>query len=65
MATYFNCSKEFIKVKADMNEALNTAYSTTGQDYPSKDWADDVNLLGALPSGMTRAQYMTLINGGA
>lgn len=63
MATYFNCSKEFIKVKADMNAALNTAYSTTGQDYPSSSWADDVNYLGALPSGMTREQYLSLIGG--
>lgn len=63
MATYFNCSKEFIKVKADMNTALNTAYSTTGTDYPSKNWADDVNYLGALPPGMTREQYLSLIGG--
>lgn len=63
MATFFNCSKEFIKVKADMNTALNTAYATTGTDYPSKNWADDVNYLGALPSGMTREQYLSLIGG--
>lgn len=63
MATYFNCSKEFIKVKADMNTALNTAYSTTGTDYPSSGWADDINYLGALPSGMTREQYLSLIGG--
>ena len=63
MATFFKSSAEFGKVKADMNQALNIAYSTSEVDYPSKNWADDTNLLGVLPVGMTREQYMTLIGG--
>lgn len=65
MTTFFKGSDKFAKVKADMNTALNQAYSTSSVDYLSKDWATDTNLLGPLPSGMTREQYESLINGGA
>ena len=65
MTTFFKGSDKFAKVKADMNTALNQVYSTSSVDYLSKDWAADTNLLGPLPSGMTREQYESLINGGA
>ena len=35
-------------LKTEMNTVLNKKFGTTGQDYPTEDWPDDVNLLGLL-----------------
>ena len=36
-------------VKTDMNSVLNKKFGTSGQTYPPKEWAEDVNLMGLLP----------------
>lgn len=36
-------------LKTEMNSVLNKKFGTTGQNYPPKQWPDDVNLLGPLP----------------
>mgnify|MGYP007110305921 CR=1 FL=1 len=38
-------------LKNAMNAVLNKKFGTTGQNYPPKQWPDDVNLLGPLPEG--------------
>lgn len=35
-------------LKTEMNTVLNKKFGTTGQDYPTEDWPEDVNLLGLL-----------------
>ena len=36
-------------LKNAMNAVFNKKFGTSGQDYPPKQWPDDVNLLGPLP----------------
>jgi len=36
-------------LKSDMDAVLNKKLGTTGQSYPSSDWAKDVNIMGLLP----------------
>lgn len=36
-------------LKSAMNSVLNKKFGTTSQNYPPKEWPDDVNLLGPLP----------------
>ena len=36
-------------LKTSMNSVLNKKFGTSGQNYPPKNWPDDVNLLGPLP----------------
>lgn len=36
-------------LKNGMNAVLNKKFGTSGQNYPPKQWPDDVNLLGPLP----------------
>lgn len=37
------------QLQTDMDAVLNKKFGTTGQTYPSTDWADDVNIMGLLP----------------
>lgn len=38
-------------LKNAMNAVFNKKFGTSGQNYPPKQWPDDVNLLGPLPEG--------------
>ena len=38
-----------VSLKNGMNAVLNKKFGTSGQNYPSNGWPDDVNLLGPLP----------------
>lgn len=49
MAKYVKANTDFGKIKEGMNEALNSAFSTSGVDYHSREWADDIAILGAYP----------------
>lgn len=37
------------QLQTDMNTVFNKKFGTTGQSYPSTDWADNVNIMGLLP----------------
>lgn len=37
------------QLQTDMNTVFNKKFGTTGQSYPSTDWAKEVNLMGLLP----------------
>ena len=37
------------KLNSDMQAVLNKKMGTSGQTYPSSEWAEDVNLMGMLP----------------
>lgn len=50
-------------LKNAMNAVFNKKFGTTGQNYPPKQWPDDVNLLGPLPEGTATGSIATFSDG--
>lgn len=50
-------------LKSRMNAVLNKKFGTSGQNYPPKQWPDDVNLLGPLPEGTASGQIANFSDG--
>lgn len=50
-------------LKTDMNAVLNKKFGTSGQNYPPKQWPDDVNLLGPLPEKTVSGAIATFDDG--
>lgn len=50
-------------LKNAMNSVLNKKFGTSGQNYPPKQWPDDVNLLGPLPEGTASGSIANFSDG--
>jgi len=50
-------------LKSSMNAVLNKKFGTTGQNYPPKEWPDDVNLMGPLPEGTATGSVAVVTDG--
>lgn len=50
-------------LKNAMNAVFNKKFGTSGQNYPPKQWPDDVNLLGPLPEGTATGSIANLSDG--
>lgn len=51
MTAYFRCTGSIdAELVADMSAAFDEAFGTSGGSYPVKEWADDTNLLGPIPT---------------
>ena len=64
--TWFRCgggSGMPADLKNRMNAVLNKKFGTSGQNYPPKQWPDDVNLLGPLPEGTASGPIASFSDG--
>lgn len=52
-------------LKNAMNAVFNKKFGTSGQNYPPKQWPDDVNLLGPLPIVVSNKAPIVSFNDGA
>lgn len=50
-------------LKNAMNAVFNKKFGTSGQNYPPKQWPDDVNLLGPLPEGTATGSIANFSDG--
>lgn len=50
-------------LKNAMNAVFNKKFGTSGQNYPPKQWPDDVNLLGPLPEGTASGSIANFSDG--
>ena len=50
-------------LKNAMNAVFNKKFGTSGQNYPPKQWPDDVNLLGPLPEGTATGSVANFSDG--
>ena len=50
-------------LKNAMNAVFNKKFGTSGQNYPPKQWPDDVNLMGPLPEGTASGNVAHITDG--
>ena len=50
-------------LKNAMNAVFNKKFGTTGQNYPSNQWPDEVNLMGPLPEGTASGSIANIADG--
>ena len=50
-------------LKNAMNAVFNKKFGTSGQNYPPKQWPDEVNLMGPLPEGTASGQIANFTDG--